>query len=264
MTIDNNLIIGVVLIGAGLLLGLLAYFIITGRSEEEIEEEAEGMGETVKPTPEPEPVELEGEEPSPTSQIEDNIPLPDTSEETLPSPPQTSEPPPVEETPSEDTTTEPRVKKTAQTEPGEVSQPRITIATLQRGEVTGGLIVQVGDHQYLNAVELKQSSDWNRVEYAASDLAKWISSQTSGDRIPEVDREQDTSSPQSMIEQINDFLQQKLAESAGSLKGVRLIESSEGTVRVLIGVQSYSIDEVPDSEVAQLIREAVAAWEEKQ
>lgn len=264
MTIDNNLIIGVVLIGVGLLLGFLAYLILTGRSEEEIEEEAEGMGETVKPTPELEPVGLEEEEPSPAPQIEDNIPLPDTSEETIPSPAQTSEPPPAEETPPEDTTTEPRVMKTAQTEPGEASQDRITIATLHRDEATGELIVQVGDHQYLTAAELKLSSDWNRVEYAASDLNKWISSHTSGYRIPELDREQVTSIHQSMIEQINIILQQKLVESVSSLKGVRLIESSEGTVTVLIGVQSYSIDEVPDPEVRQLIHEAVAAWEEKQ
>lgn len=264
MPLDNNLIIGVVLIGAGLLLGLLAYFIITGRSEEEIEEEAENMGEPAKPTPEPEPIELEEEEPSPTPQIEDNTPLQDTSEETLPSPPQTSEPPPAEETPPADTTTEPRVNKIAQSEPGEASQDRITIATLHRDEVTGELIVQVGDRQYLTAAELKLSSDWNRVEYAASDLTKWISGITIEDPFPEVDREQVTSRHQSMIEQINIILQQKLVESAGSLKGVRLIESSEGTVTVLIGVQSYSIDEVPDPEVRQLIHEAVAAWEEKQ
>ena len=262
MTLDNNLIIGVALIGAGLLLGLLAYFIVTGRSEEEIEEEGEGMGEPAEPAPEP--VELEGEEPSPTPHIEEDIPPPDTSEETLPTPAQTSEPAPIEETPPEDTTTGPGVMKTAQTEPGEAVQPRITIATLHRDQVTGELIVQVGDRQYLTAAELKQSSDWNRVEYAASDLAKWISSETSGDRIPEVDREQDASRPQSMIEQINNFLQQKLAESASSLKGVSLIESSEGTVRVLMGVQSYNIDEVPDPEVRQLIHEAVAAWEEEQ
>ena len=264
MTIDNNLIIGVVLIGAGLLLGLLAYFIITGRSEEEIEEEAEGIGEPVETTSEPEPAELEGEETPPTPQIEDDISLPDLSEETTPSPAQTSEPPPTEETPPEDSEIEPRVIKTDQIEPEEAIQPRITIATLYRDEVTGELIVQVGDRQYLTAAELKLSSDWNRVEYAASDLAEWISSQTSGDRIPEADREQDTSRPQSMIEQINDFLQQKLVESASSLKGVSLIESSEGTVKVLIGVQSYSIDEVPDPEVRQLIHEAVAAWEERQ
>ena len=264
MTIDNNLIIGVVLIGAGLLLGLLAYFIITGRSEEEIEEEAEGIGEPVETTSEPEPAELEGEETPPTPQIEDDISLPNLSEETTPSPVQTSEPPPTEETPPEDSEIEPRVIKTDQIEPEEAIQPRITIATLYRDEVTGELIVQVGDRQYLTAAELKLSSDWNRVEYAASDLAEWISSQTSGDRIPEADREQDTSRPQSMIEQINDFLQQKLVESASSLKGVSLIESSEGTVKVLIGVQSYSIDEVPDPEVRQLIHEAVAAWEERQ
>ena len=264
MTLDNNLIIGVVLIGVGLLLGLLAYSIITGRNEEEIEEEGEDMGEPVEPTPEPEPVEMEGEETSPTPQIEEDIPLPDTSEETLPSIAQTSEPLPTEEIPLEDTTTGPGVMKTAQTEPGEAVQPRITIATLHRDEVTGELIVQVGDHQYLTAAELKRSSDWNRVEYAASDLAKWISSQANEDHIPEVNRKQDTTRPQSMIEQINNILQQKLAESAGGVKGVSLIESSEGTARVLMGVQSYSIDEVPDPEVRQLIHEAVAAWEEKQ
>ncbi len=264
MTLDNNLVIGVVLIGAGLLLGLMAYFILTGRSEEELEQEAEDMDEPAKPTPELEPVELVEEEPSPTPQIEDNIPLPDTSEETLPSQSQTSAPPPVEETPPADMTTEPIVPEIVQPEPSEADRPRITIATLQRDKVTGELIVQVGDRQYLTAAELKQSSDWNRVEYVASDLAKWISSHTSGDRIPELDREQVTPRHQSMVEQINNILQQKLVESEGSLKGVRLVESPEGTVRVLIGVQSYSIDQVPDPEVRQLIREAVAAWEEKQ
>ena len=264
MTLDNNLVIGVVLIGAGLLLGLMAYFVLTGRSEEEMEEEAEGKGEPVKPTPEPEPVELEEEEPSPTPQIEDNIPLQDTKEAIIPSPPISSEPLPVEEVPPADMTTEPIVPEIVQPEPSEADRQTITIATLQRDEVTGELIVQVGDRQYLTAAELKQSSDWNRVEYVASDLAKWISSHTSGDRIRELDREQVTPRHQSMVEQINNILQQKLVGSEGSQKGVRLVESTEGTVRVLIGVQSYSIDQVPDPKVRQLIREAVAAWEEKQ
>jgi len=260
MTLDNNLVIGVVLIGAGLLLGLMAYFILTGRSEEELEQEAEDMGEPAKPTPELEPVKMEED----TTSSKDHIPLQDTTEVIIPSPPTSSEPLPVEEMPPADMTTEPIVPEIVQPEPSEADRQRITIATLQRDEVTGELIVQVGDRQYLTAAELKQSSDWNRVEYVASDLAKWISSHTSGDRIPELDREQVTPRYQSMVEQINNILQQKLVESEGSLKGVRLIESPEGTVRVLIGVQSYSIDQVPDPEVRQLIHEAVAAWEEKQ
>lgn len=260
MTLDNNLVIGVVLIGAGLLLGLMAYFIITGRSEEELEQEAEDMDEPVKPAPELEPVEMEED----ATSSKDHIPPQDTTEAIIPSQPPSSEPLPVEEIPPADMTTEPTVPEIVQPEPSEADRQRITIATLQRDEVTGELIVLVGDRQYLTAAELKQSSDWNRVEYVASDLAKWISSHTSGDRIPELDREQVTPRHQSMVEQINNILQQKLVESEGGLKGVRLVESPEGAVRVLIGVQSYSIDQVPDPEVRQLIHEAVAAWEEKQ
>ena len=162
MTLDNNLIIGVVLIGVGLLLGLLAYSIITGRSEVEEEEEAKGLDEMAEPIPVPEPVESEQEEPASSPQIEQDVPVLDTSEETLPSPAQAFEPPPIEETPPEDTLSEPRVIETDPTEPVEARRPRITIATLHRDEATGELIVQVGDHQYLTATELKRSSDGNR------------------------------------------------------------------------------------------------------
>jgi hypothetical protein len=133
-----------------------------------------------------------------------------------------------------------------------------------RDEVTGELIVQVGDREYTSADELKVSADWNRVEYAASDLNKWLSRGGLDERIPERDHEKIPQQPTSMIEQINEILQQQLAESPQENQAIRLIEGPGGTVRVLVGVHSYAFDEVPDSDVQKVIREAVAAWEEDQ
>jgi hypothetical protein len=52
--------------------------------------------------------------------------------------------------------------------------PRISIATLLRDDVTGQLIVKVGDTEYHNPDDLRASDDWTRVEFAASDLQTWI------------------------------------------------------------------------------------------
>jgi hypothetical protein len=102
------------------------------------------------------------------------------------------------------------------------------------------------------------------VEFAASDLAKWFSKTPSDQRITEPDQDLVTQKPESMIEQINAILQEKLTDRIGGSKAVRLIEGPGGTVRVLIGVHSFNLDDVPDGEVSKLIREAVTAWEESQ
>ncbi len=66
---------------------------------------------------------------------------------------------------------------------------------------------------------------------------------------------------QSMIEQINEVLRQKLAERESGPRAVRLAEGLGGGIRVYVGVESYSIDEVPDEEVRAIIRQAVKEWE---
>jgi hypothetical protein len=142
--------------------------------------------------------------------------------------------------------------------------PQISIATLLRDELTGQLIVRVGDKEYHNPDDLRASSDWTRVEYAASDLQNWVSRDALEQ--PRVDREVEVVEPKpmSMIEQIDAILQEKIDSSGRSHLGVRLLESPSGAVRVLIGVQSYDLADVPNDDVRQLIQEAVAIWEADQ
>jgi hypothetical protein len=139
--------------------------------------------------------------------------------------------------------------------------PRIQVATLLRDEVSGELIVQVGDREYRSANELRDSRDWTKVEFAASDLSKWIEQPV---RRPTPEREVEPGErgkPMSMIEQIDEILQRKIEASGESHLAVRLIEGPEGSARVLIGVNSYELGEVPDESISHLIREAVAEWE---
>lgn len=276
MNPDNQLIIGIVLIAIGGLIGVLAYTILTDRSPDEnaeVETEDEGTQEddaepedgvdpqlekpelqddpTTDPdeSDQPEPVssEITGLEEDAPSEIDEisikETQLADEKEET---------PPAVEEE-------DPPVL-----EPTEALGERMSVATLLRDETTGALIVKVGDREYLTSEMLKESSDWTRVEYAAADLAMWLAGTPKVSRLNEVESEEPKLRAQGMVEQINEILQRKLTDAPGSLKAIRLIEGPDGSVRVLIGVDSYAIDEVPDPEASKYIREAVATWEDRQ
>ena len=144
--------------------------------------------------------------------------------------------------------------------------PRIQVATLLRDEVTGKLIVQVGDTEFSDPDELRNSPYWTRVEFAALDLSKWIEQEEKTVATAPRMREPETTPvrPLSMIEQINDILQQNIVESGGEYQGVQLIEGPGGSARVMVGVQSYELGEVPDESIQALIRDAVATWEKTQ
>ena len=150
-------------------------------------------------------------------------------------------------------------------EPQIEGQRRITIATLLREEVTGELIVRVDDREYLNVHDLISSDDMTQVEYAVTDLAKWFPKTPLEQPAPELNQAPMVEKkPQGMIEQINAILKEKLTDPTESSTAVRLIEDPGGAIRVLVGVKSYNLDDVPDDEVKKLIRDAVNAWEESQ
>ncbi len=161
--------------------------------------------------------------------------------------------------PQEEETKEPEVvKKVVEESP--TTSKSINIFTLLRDEEKGNLIVQVGNHEYYAAQDLHDSPDWSRVEHAAGDLSVWLSSaedQESKTKVTDLPERK----PHSMVEQINHFLQRKLAEIEDEKRRIKLYEGPDESVHVLIGNNSYSIDEVPDSKVSKLIREAVAEWE---
>jgi hypothetical protein len=137
---------------------------------------------------------------------------------------------------------------------------RINIFTLLRDEEKGNLIVQVGDHEYHSSQDLHDSPDWGRVEYAAVDLSAWL--RDAEDQAAKTEAgELLEDKPHSMVEQINQFLQQNLAEIKKEKRRIKLYEGPDETVLVLIDNNSYAIDEVPDPKVSKLIKEAVSQWE---
>jgi hypothetical protein len=68
--------------------------------------------------------------------------------------------------------------------------------------------------------------------------------------------------PQSMVAQIDAILQARLAGTPLDGQGIKLRESSEGSVLVHVGAKVYqAIDEVPDESIKAVLRAAIAAWE---
>jgi hypothetical protein len=276
MNLSTELLIGIILIVIGLMLGAAAYMVLSSRKDDPLEQDDdydENLEGELEDELEEELTELADVDESEVD--EDIITEPDMLEtagsEELPIPdqPEMDEVPEDEDTVLEAALDESESESMSELEPPEPEPlipdpepgPRIEVAMLLRDEVSGELIVQVGDQEYRTAEELRDSGDWTRVEFAASDLTKWID-QPVERRAPEREMDViDRSKPLSMIEQINEILQDKIEASGQSHLAVRLIEGTEGTARVLIGVHSYELGEVPDESISDLIREAVADWE---
>lgn len=267
MNLDTQLLIGIILIAVGLILALVAYYVLTQPSEEEVEqdtEEEEGLpaDEAVQDADETIAHERSedadrpptGEETQPEerpAKLDESSAEVESAQEAAPEQAEEMEVEIEEEEPAE----------SAATIPATPEERSFTVATLLRDELTGKLMVRVGERIYKAPNELRKSSDWTRVQFAASDLIEWVPA-TESER--GIDREEGTAGPKSMIEQINEILQERLENAGEDQKAIRLIEAADGSVRVLIGVKSYSLDDVPDPEVGRLIREAVSAWEDLQ
>ncbi len=68
--------------------------------------------------------------------------------------------------------------------------------------------------------------------------------------------------PLSIVEQINEVLQKRLAGTALGMKAISLSESPGGGVIITVGAARYQgLDAVPDPEVVAAVRAAIAEWE---
>lgn len=76
--------------------------------------------------------------------------------------------------------------------------------------------------------------------------------------------EEAPSAPTSIVGQINQILQARIADTPLESKGVSLMESVTGGVNVYVGLHRFeAIDDVPDEEIQAAIRAAIAEWETK-
>jgi hypothetical protein len=244
LAIDTSLLFGLFLIAGGFALGAAAVYLLYPRRA------SDDAGAPSK------------EEPS----AEESAPVPPlATAETAEALPSEAVPPPPARAPTEPAPPPGELSMTEQppSTPPTPDRRLFPVVTLMRDEVTGELALQVGPRLYTEAKALRDSTDWNRVEFAARDLALWLEGSTPPPaRRAEERRTEEAPKPSgSMIEQINQVLEAKLASQPAANRGVRLAEGPGGSVRVYVGTQPYALDEVPDPAIREAIREAVSEWE---
>lgn len=252
MNLDSQLLLGLVLIVIGIILAVLAYTFLVSRRGDEVESRGPTANASDMPA---QPTEAE----SSLAQAQMAAPIGAAA----PTPVEPAPPKPTPQAPPP----EPPVPAKPSLAPVSSFKRTFPVATLLRDEVTGKLVIKIGEKEYASAKELRDSKDYGRVEFASADLARWFGAPPSATiaaraEIDRADREEPVK-PKSMIEQINEILERRLAAAPGVQRGVRLMEGSAGALRVLIGLQGYNFDDVPDAEVRKIIREAVAEWEAK-
>ncbi len=229
---DNQLVIGILLIIVGIAIGLIAVAVVLNRREDqlaaELDPETEDTVDEAAPESEEEDPVSELDEDEPDSEINEDEPSEeaDDAEEQAP-------PAPLE---------------------------RQLIAEIYREEVTGKLIVRAGDQEYLDGKQIENEADRRRLAYAASDLSDWFQGEFEfGGQSAAASSPQQAESSDHMLEEINKILQRSLSSTPD--RGVRLFPDGVGGVKVMIGVKSYEVEAVPDDEIKDLIRQAVAEWE---
>jgi hypothetical protein len=279
MTAGSPGLMGVLLIVIGLAFALLAIAVVLNRRDAQAEAEAER----------PEAAADESEEPPGEPDQEGGESQPELAEESGAG---SHEPGSGDQ---ETARGEAAQQVPVQPEPAAVEPPApspralLPVAELLREEVTGRLILRLGDQLIRSPGDLDSEADRRRLQYASADLAEWFKDlegpppraaagpprrgqraaapsppAAAADQADEVAAESAGPQPRSMIEAINAILDRRLAGTEGAPRAVRLVPDPSGGVRVLIGVKSYPLEEVPDQSIRELIRQAVAEWEESQ
>lgn len=81
---------------------------------------------------------------------------------------------------------------------------------------------------------------------------------------PAAKKDEKPAAPQSIVGQIDEILQARLAVTPMASRAIRLQESPEGGVVVWVGLQKFAgVGEVTDPEVQAIIRASIAEWEKK-
>ncbi len=243
---NDQLMLGILLIIVGVAVGLIAVALVLNRresrsSDEEGEAEQEAEPEVEAEIEDEDEGEEEGEAPKPQEELEH----PESDGEESDGEEMEHESQPPADIPEE--------VEQEQVEP----RDRQLVAQVYREDVTGRLIVLSGDNEYTSVGEIKDDTERRKLAYAASDFANWFQGEIGPRPASTPATAPPQNSPDVMLEEINGILQRSISPE----RGVRLFPGLDGGVKVLIGVKSYEIEEVPDEEIKGLIRQAVAEWE---
>lgn len=225
---DQQLLIGVVLIVVGLAFGLIAAAVVVNRRID-ADERSEVEQDEAK-AEQPEALAASGDA---TAADADPTDRPVPANSSLVAPPTQAGDAPAEPADS-------------------------LLGELHRDLRTGAIFFRRSDREYRSADDIQDRDERRRLAGAVSDWAAWFreSDRTAASSAP--------SSPSSMVQAIDAILQRSLQGADVSTRGVRLIQDASGGVKVLIGVKSYEVEDVPDEEIRRLIRQAVAEWEAQQ
>jgi hypothetical protein len=87
------------------------------------------------------------------------------------------------------------------------------------------------------------------------------------EEIPDIAPLDDEGEPEvkmlSVIDEVNNILQKKLAGSPLAGKGIHLMENHNREIRFWVGLISYDdVDDIPDEEVRKIIDASVKEWEQ--
>lgn len=255
MTLENPLLIGIILIIVGIATALIAAAILLNRRDSGDNQDKTNK-ETDSDQTQAAPVQL-------SNTVEQK---PDS--------------PPADSTPSDSKTAE-----QAHSNPPEASLSSVDksspppLASLKRDSTTGRLLLEIGGREYTSPGQLRSSSDWPLIKQSLEELSAWIHHEP----VPE-DRSGSTTplrksrapekkprnkkpavapQPTSMVDQINEIIEEKIRLSGETHLSVRLIEGLHGEIKALIGVESFPVQDIPDEEVRNFIRECVTEWEQK-
>lgn len=253
---DQQLIMGIVLIVVGLAFGLIAAAVVVNRriDADERAERAQNDGEP------------EGSERAAEEEPEAAAESPDVAEpEAAPVPAETAESEAdaePESEPMDDPSpagADPKpATPTAKAAAGEISEESL-LGELHRDPRTGEIFFRRGDHEYRSADDIADREERSRLAGVVKDWSAWFREP------PPQPSASGTPPPTSgMVQAIDAILQRSLLEADVSTRGVRLVQDISGGVKVLIGVKSYEVEDVPDEEIKRLIRQAVAEWEGQQ
>jgi hypothetical protein len=252
LAMDEQLMLGILLIVVGAAFALIAVAVVLNRRADH---EIEGTPDGELTTEEIEPASAaadEGLEPEPVEELPGPIEVKDEGSQEMPEPAEELPDPTKAKDEGSEEIPEPFVESPA----GELS----LLAEIYRDETTGSLILKAGDEKFRTAAQIESKAQRENLAGVIKDMVSWFSTV---DR-PAASEKSGVPSGESMVQAIDAILQRSLESSDVSERGVRLVSDASGAVKVLIGVKSYELEQVPDEEIRGLIRQSVAEWEASQ